>query len=82
MFFLKLFLQLVGEKQQELQVNSMQLLHYQAPLSAFLLILIIPFFEPLDAFHGVLDSWPLETVVSDNSCNLVVEYGDMIFYVA
>ncbi|XP_025107741.1 solute carrier family 35 member E3-like [Pomacea canaliculata] len=54
---------LVGEKQQELQVNSMQLLHYQAPLSAFLLILIIPFFEPLDAFHGVLDSWPLETVL-------------------
>ena len=55
--------QLVGEKQQELQVNSMQLLYYQAPLSALLLVFIIPFFEPLDAYHGVLYSWPFETLV-------------------
>ncbi|KAK7503610.1 hypothetical protein BaRGS_00005149 [Batillaria attramentaria] len=54
---------LVGEKQQELQVNSMQLLYYQAPLSALLLVFVIPFFEPLDAFHGVLYSWPFETLV-------------------
>ncbi|KAL4226729.1 hypothetical protein ACF0H5_014709 [Mactra antiquata] len=37
----------VGEKQHEFQVNSMQLLFYQAPLSAGLLILIIPFIEPV-----------------------------------
>ncbi|XP_070193738.1 solute carrier family 35 member E3-like isoform X2 [Littorina saxatilis] len=54
---------LVGEKQQELQVNSMQLLYYQAPLSALLLIFVIPFFEPLDAYHGVLYNWPFETLL-------------------
>ncbi|XP_005097868.1 solute carrier family 35 member E3 [Aplysia californica] len=52
----------VGEKQHELQVNSMQLLYYQAPLSAFLLLFVIPFFEPLDAFQGVLFSWPLQAL--------------------
>jgi solute carrier family 35 protein E3 len=56
-------LQLVGEKQQELQVNSMQLLYYQAPLSAAILVFVIPFFEDLDAFHGVLYNWPFETLV-------------------
>ncbi|KAK3750667.1 hypothetical protein RRG08_023033 [Elysia crispata] len=54
----------VGEKQSELQVNSMQLLYYQAPLSAFLLLFIIPFFEPLDAFHGVFFNWPLEALAA------------------
>ncbi|XP_013068789.1 solute carrier family 35 member E3-like [Biomphalaria glabrata] len=55
---------LVGEKQHELQVNSMQLLYYQAPLSAFLLLFVIPFFEPLDAFHGVFFNWPFEALVA------------------
>ncbi|GFN88875.1 solute carrier family 35 member e3 [Plakobranchus ocellatus] len=54
----------VGEKQSELQVNSMQLLYYQAPLSAFLLLFVIPFFEPLDAFHGVFFNWPYEALAA------------------
>ncbi|KAL8620371.1 hypothetical protein ACOMHN_012996 [Nucella lapillus] len=54
---------LVGEKQHEFQVNSMQLLYYQAPLSALLLVVVIPFFEPLDAYHGVLYNWPFETLL-------------------
>ncbi|XP_076447826.1 solute carrier family 35 member E3-like isoform X2 [Babylonia areolata] len=54
---------LVGEKQHELQVNSMQLLYYQAPLSAILLVFVIPFFEPLDAYHGVLYNWPFDTLL-------------------
>ncbi|KAK5645369.1 hypothetical protein RI129_006669, partial [Pyrocoelia pectoralis] len=37
---------LVNSKQAELQLNSMQLLFYQAPLSAFLLSLCIPLVEP------------------------------------
>ena len=57
-------LQMVGEKQSELQVSSIQLLYYQAPLSSLLLIIAIPFFDSIDAYHGVLDSWPLETLVS------------------
>mmetsp|Transcript_13971 Transcript_13971/g.23091 ORF Transcript_13971/g.23091 Transcript_13971/m.23091 type:complete len:365 (+) Transcript_13971:193-1287(+) len=35
----------VGTKQKELQVSSMQLLYYQAPLSAFMLLFVIPFLD-------------------------------------
>ena len=37
----------IGEKQKEFKVNALQLLLYQAPLSAVLLVFVIPFFEPL-----------------------------------
>ncbi|XP_022103996.1 solute carrier family 35 member E3-like isoform X2 [Acanthaster planci] len=47
----------VGAKQSEFQVNSMQLLYYQAPLSACILALVVPFFEPVVGEHGVLSSW-------------------------
>lgn len=48
----------VGEKQREFQVNSMQLLYYQAPLSALLLIPVILIFEPVTAGNGILQIWP------------------------
>lgn len=38
---------LVSQKQHELQMNAMQLLYYQAPLSAIILLLLIPVFEPV-----------------------------------
>ena len=41
------FLQLIGEKQKELNLDSLQLLFYQAPLSAFLLLFVIPLADPL-----------------------------------
>lgn len=53
----------VGEKQREFQVNSMQLLYYQAPLSALLLVFVIPFFEPVTQYHGVLHNWPISACV-------------------
>lgn len=54
----------VAEKQHEFQMNSMQLLYYQAPLSAGLLMVIIPFIEaPLFSFHGALGSYPKEAVM-------------------
>ena len=56
--------QWVGEKQQEFQVNSMQLLYYQAPLSATILMVVIPFFEPVTGTHGILSPWPVEAIVS------------------
>ncbi|RNA40276.1 Solute carrier family 35 member E3 [Brachionus plicatilis] len=43
----------IGEKQKELKINALQLLTYQAPLSAVTLFLIIPFFEPLYGSHGL-----------------------------
>ncbi|GFQ97382.1 solute carrier family 35 member E3 [Trichonephila clavata] len=47
-------LHLVGEKQKEFQVNSMQLLYYQAPLSALLLLFCFPIIEPPWASDGLL----------------------------
>lgn len=44
----------VGEKQKEFQVNSMQLLYYQAPLSALLLLFCFPIIEPPWAPDGLL----------------------------
>lgn len=38
---------LVDTKQQEFQVNSMQLLYYQAPLASLILLFVVPFFEPV-----------------------------------
>lgn len=35
----------VGTKQKELKVNAMQLLYYQAPISAAMLVLVIPVFD-------------------------------------
>ncbi|XP_064475935.1 solute carrier family 35 member E3-like [Ornithodoros turicata] len=50
----------VSEKQKEFQVNSMQLLFYQAPLSALLLACIVPFVEPPWAQDGFLNHhWSL-----------------------
>jgi len=37
---------LVGQKQKELGLDSMQLLSYQAPLSSAMLICLLPFIEP------------------------------------
>ncbi|KAH7938133.1 hypothetical protein HPB49_020721 [Dermacentor silvarum] len=48
----------VGEKQKEFQVNSMQLLFYQAPLSALMLMVLVPLIEPPWAPGGFLyQSW-------------------------
>jgi len=43
---------LVGKKQKDLELNALQLLFYQAPLSALLLLFVIPFFEPLFETNG------------------------------
>lgn len=38
---------LVNKKQKQFQMDPMQLLYYQAPLSAIMLWVVIPFFEPV-----------------------------------
>ncbi|KAG8181830.1 hypothetical protein JTE90_003977 [Oedothorax gibbosus] len=45
----------VGEKQREFQVNSMQLLYYQAPLSALFLLFCVPMIEPPWASDGLMN---------------------------
>ncbi|XP_077566026.1 solute carrier family 35 member E3 [Stigmatopora nigra] len=54
----------VGAKQHELQVNSMQLLYYQAPLSSGFLFIIIPFFEPLGGDGGIFGPWSLPALLT------------------
>lgn len=49
----------VGTKQHELQVNSMQLLYYQAPMSSAFLMLLVPWFEPLTGEGGIFGPWSL-----------------------
>ncbi|XP_073507870.1 solute carrier family 35 member E3 [Phyllobates terribilis] len=53
----------VGAKQHELQVNSMQLLYYQAPLSSGMLLSVIPFFEPIIGEGGIFGPWSSTAVV-------------------
>ena len=57
--------QWVNEKQKEFGINSMQLLYYQAPLSATMLLFIIPFFEPVISPGGLLGGqWSIKALVS------------------
>ncbi|XP_065828817.1 solute carrier family 35 member E3-like [Oscarella lobularis] len=54
----------VGTKQEELDVNSMQLLYYQAPMSALLLVGVIVFVEPVFAQGGVFGSWSISALLA------------------
>ncbi|XP_030632686.1 solute carrier family 35 member E3 isoform X2 [Chanos chanos] len=53
----------VGAKQHELQVNSMQLLYYQAPMSSAFLLTLVPFFEPLTGEGGIFGPWSIKALV-------------------
>ncbi|KAM3833561.1 solute carrier family 35 member E3 isoform 1-T1 [Vipera latastei] len=52
----------VGAKQHELQVNSMQLLYYQAPMSCGMLLCVVPFFEPVFGEGGIFGPWTLSAM--------------------
>ncbi|CAI9537190.1 unnamed protein product [Staurois parvus] len=53
----------VGAKQHELQVNSMQLLYYQAPLSSAMMLAVVPFFEPVIGEGGIFGPWSPTAVI-------------------
>lgn len=53
----------VGAKQHELQVNSMQLLYYQAPMSSAMLLIAVPFFEPVFAEGGIFGPWSVSALL-------------------
>ncbi|XP_054436051.1 solute carrier family 35 member E3 isoform X1 [Pteronotus mesoamericanus] len=54
----------VGAKQHELQVNSMQLLYYQAPMSSAMLLVTVPFFEPLFGEGGLFGPWSVSALLT------------------
>jgi len=53
---------LVGEKQKEFKMNSMQLLYYQAPISAVILIIPVLIFEPVS--NLAQRSWSILEIIS------------------
>ncbi|XP_030891120.1 solute carrier family 35 member E3 isoform X4 [Leptonychotes weddellii] len=53
----------VGAKQHELQVNSMQLLYYQAPVSSAMLLVAVPFFEPVFGEGGIFGPWSVSALL-------------------
>ncbi|XP_076357378.1 solute carrier family 35 member E3-like isoform X2 [Tachypleus tridentatus] len=71
----------VGEKQKEFQVNSMQLLYYQAPLSAAILLLVIPFVEPPWVENGLFHhSWSSTDVIMVLSSGVVAFLVNLSIY--
>ena len=50
------YIKWIGEKQKELNINAIQLLFYQAPLSAVFLGVLTILFEPLTGKGGLFDS--------------------------
>ncbi|KAK2101855.1 hypothetical protein P7K49_019522 [Saguinus oedipus] len=69
----------VGAKQHELQVNSMQLLYYQAPMSSAMLLVAVPFFEPVFGDGGIFGPWSVSALSSQNFQNTV---NGNVFFVA
>ena len=69
------YFQWVAEKQKEFQMNSMQLLYYQAPLSAGLLVCVVPFFEPVVGSGGIFGPWSHEALVSREILRYRSRYG-------
>ncbi|RKP18999.1 TPT-domain-containing protein [Rozella allomycis CSF55] len=50
----------IGSKQKELEVNSMQLLLYQSPISSLMLLIVLPLFEDLNALVNY--QWTLNSI--------------------
>ncbi|XP_067009398.2 solute carrier family 35 member E3 isoform X2 [Anabrus simplex] len=51
---------LVSQKQHELQMDAMQLLYYQAPISALMLLVLVPFLEPFN--ETFMREWTLADI--------------------
>ncbi|KAG7213985.1 hypothetical protein KM043_001359 [Ampulex compressa] len=64
---------MVNRKQREFQMDPMQLLYYQAPLSAIMLFFVIPFLEPAEQTFA--RSWSLVDVI------MVILSGIVAFFV-
>ena len=58
-----------GSKQRELDTGSMQLLHQHAPLSAFMLAVLVPVLEPV----GLFDKSPNAQTLMSYTCFLSIQ---------
>ncbi|XP_071816959.1 solute carrier family 35 member E3-like isoform X2 [Apostichopus japonicus] len=58
----------VGVRQKELNLNSMQLLFFQAPMSVMMLFCVVPFYEPLHVTLEQQWSWTALLLVVASGC--------------
>lgn len=72
-FVTSLYQVMVNRKQKEFQMDPMQLLYYQAPLSSIMLFFIVPFLEPAEQTFA--RSWSLVDI------NMVILSGIVAFFV-
>eukprot|EP00741_Cyanophora_paradoxa_P010454 tig00000037_g10109.t1 len=70
----------VGTKQKELQVSSMQLLYYQAPLAAGILLIVIPLFDDVGFGDKSLPHW-YRTAASWDAFVIILLSGFIAFAV-
>nr|CAD7402586.1 unnamed protein product [Timema cristinae] len=69
----------VSQKQHDLQMNSMQLLYYQAPLSAAILLFLIPFLEPVQStIHHVWSIHSISLVVASCATAFFVNFVHLL----
>ena len=57
----------------------MQLLYYQAPLSACFLSVVIPFFEPVFGDGGIFGPWSLQALVCICTCTCIESTSIKLF---
>ncbi|KAK7792222.1 hypothetical protein R5R35_007479 [Gryllus longicercus] len=69
---------LVSTKQHELQMDSMQLLYYQAPLSAFILLLVVPVLEPVQA--TLIHDWTVTDLLMVSASCIIAFFVNISIY--
>ncbi|KAF7995082.1 hypothetical protein HCN44_004554 [Aphidius gifuensis] len=68
----------VNRKQMELQMDPMQLLYYQAPLSAALLLVLVPIVEPVQ--QTITHSWSYMDILMVLSSSVVSFFVNLTSY--
>ena len=77
-FVTSLYQVMVNIKQREFQLDPMQLLYYQAPLSAIMLFFIVPFLEPVD--QTFTRSWSLMDIIMVALSGIVAFFVNLTSY--
>ncbi|XP_068985782.1 solute carrier family 35 member E3-like [Bombus flavifrons] len=77
-FVTSLYQVMVNIKQREFQMDPMQLLYYQAPLSAVMLFFIVPFLEPVE--QTFTRSWSLLDIVMVVLSSIIAFFVNLTSY--
>lgn len=77
-FVTSLYQVMVNIKQREFQMDPMQLLYYQAPLSAVMLFCIVPFLEPVE--QTFTRSWSLVDIVMVVLSSIIAFFVNLTSY--